>query len=198
MDTRTLILFSLVPTAPGHLVNTLLMVPLLGTPLYLLMPWAAALFCLWAGGRCGRAGTRLLPALLLTQWLNVLCLGLYLWQFHFGDGTAPSLLLSGLAQAPGSCLSLATSWLVHRSLQPGFRIRYHLLGTSADAADAVALHRPAGRPVPLRLPLGAAQAVRLTLPPALSPAGPHRWRRLRGEAVPLRQGAAKGGQLFSP
>ena len=118
MDTRTLILFSLVPTALGHLVNTLLMVPLLGTPLYLLMPWAAALFCLWAGGRCGRAGTRLLPALLLTQWLNVLCLGLYLWQFHFGDGTAPSLLLSGLAQAPGSCLSLATSWLVHRSLQP--------------------------------------------------------------------------------
>ena len=58
MDTRTLILFSLVPTALGHLVNTLLMVPLLGTPLYLLMPWAAALFCLWAGGRCGRGRRR--------------------------------------------------------------------------------------------------------------------------------------------
>lgn len=115
MKSWKLFLCSLVPMAFGWLTNRLILVPFLGTLLFYAAPLAMAAFCLWLGLRCARDGARFLPALLLTQWLNVLSLGLYVWQFHFVSDEARSFFLAGLAQYPAHSFLLISgkvAWLL--------------------------------------------------------------------------------------
>lgn len=116
MKTWKLFLCSLVPMAFGELTNRLILVPFLGTLLFYAAPLVMAAFCLWLGLRCARDGVRFLPALLLTQWLNVLSLVLYVWQFHFVSSDTRSLFLAGLAQDPAASFLLISgkvAWLLN-------------------------------------------------------------------------------------
>lgn len=112
MKTWKLLLFSLVPMVFGWLVNRLILTPVLGTFLLFGSAWITAAFCLWLGWRCARSGTRFCSALLLTQWLNVLSLGLYVWQFHLCSDETRSFFWAGLSQYPAVGLNMLSARII--------------------------------------------------------------------------------------
>jgi len=96
-----LLICSLLPATIGWLSNYTLMVTSI---IYWLSIPAVIFICIWFGRKCAMTGWKFLPAFFLTQWLNLLSIPLYIWQFLFTSSEARNMHLAVLAQMPAAPL----------------------------------------------------------------------------------------------
>lgn len=109
MKAYHLLLCGLVPAALGWITNvTVLYISIF----FILSPFAAAYVSLWAGRRSALTGWGFLPAFFLTQWVNLLSIPLYIWQFFLLSHESRSMTLAGLVQMPASPLFSVAARLV--------------------------------------------------------------------------------------
>lgn len=96
-----LLICSLLPAAIGWLSNYTLMVTSI---IYWLSTPAVIFICIRFGKKCAMTGWKFLSSFFLTQWLNLLSIPLYIWQFLFTSSEARNMYLASLAQMPATPL----------------------------------------------------------------------------------------------
>lgn len=81
MKKSMLVLLTLVPVMVGYIVNWTLLLPVIGSLLFFLLPLATTAFWFYLGGRYARAGWNAPCALLIGNAVGILSLAVYVWQF---------------------------------------------------------------------------------------------------------------------
>ena len=101
MSLYLLLVCALLPAAIGWLSNYTLMMTSI---IYWLSTPAVIFICIWFGRKCAMTGWKFLSSFFLTQWLNLLSVPLYIWQFLFTSSEARNMHLAVLAQMPAAPL----------------------------------------------------------------------------------------------
>lgn len=97
MKKRVLLLASLVPVMVGYFVNALIMVPVIGTVSYYLLPLVTTAFWLYLGKQYAHRW-RVVPAVLVAHTAGFCSLLVYLWQFLFETDETRNLTLAAFSQ----------------------------------------------------------------------------------------------------
>ena len=97
MKKSVLLLLTLVPVVVGYLVNVLIMVPIIGTASFYLLPLVTTVFWFYMGRQYARRW-KAIPAVLIAHTVGLCSLLVYLWQFLLETDETRSLTLAGFSQ----------------------------------------------------------------------------------------------------
>lgn len=98
MKKSTLILLTLIPVAVGYVVNWTLLLPVVGSLLFFLLPLATTVFWFYLGGRYASAGWNVPCSLLTGNAVGILSLAVYIWQCILLPDENVNLLLAAASQ----------------------------------------------------------------------------------------------------
>ena len=97
MKKSVLFLLTLVPVVVGYLVNVLIMVPVVGTAGFYLLPLLTTAFWIYLGRQYARRW-RTVPALLIAHAVGFCSLLVYLWQFLLETDETRNLTFAAFSQ----------------------------------------------------------------------------------------------------
>ena len=97
MKKSVLILLTLVPVIVGYLVNVLIVVPIIGTAGFYLLPLCTTAFWVYLGKQYARKW-KTLPAVLIAHIVGVCSLLVYLWQFLLETDETRNMTLAAFSQ----------------------------------------------------------------------------------------------------
>lgn len=136
MKKSILVLLTLVPVLAGYLINTALLVPVVGMLLFYILPFAVLIFWFWLGSQYSKTNWGAIPSILIGSATGIVSLALYLWQFVFQDSETRNLTLAGLSQM----YSIATPMYLTARLAALFETQPNYIGrTTATALQAISL-----------------------------------------------------------
>ena len=97
MKKSVLILLTLTPVIVGYLVNILIMVPVIGTAGFFLLPLLTTVFWFYLGKQYARRW-KPVPAVLIAHTVGICSLLVYLWQFLLETDETRSLTFAAFSQ----------------------------------------------------------------------------------------------------
>ena len=96
MKKSVLLLLTFVPFLVGVLINFSIMVPIIGSACFTLLPIATAVFWFWLGKKFAQSGWNIFVSLLIANATGILSLLIYIWQFLLCASNARNLALAAL------------------------------------------------------------------------------------------------------
>ena len=98
MKKGTLVLLTLIPVLVGYIVNWTLLLPVVGSLLFFLLPLATTVFWFYLGGRYACAGWNAPCSLLTGNAVGILSLAVYVWQCVLLPDEKVNLFLAVVSQ----------------------------------------------------------------------------------------------------
>lgn len=131
-----LVLLTLVPVLAGYIINTALLVPVVGMLLFYILPLAVLFFWFWLGSQYSKTNWSIIPSILIGSATGIVSLALYLWQFVVQDSETRNLAIAGLSQM----YSTATPIYLTARLAALFETQPNYIGrTTATALQVISL-----------------------------------------------------------
>ena len=98
MKKSVLILLTFVPILVGFLINFSIMVPVIGSVSFTLLPLATTVFWFYLGNKFAQSGWNVISSVLIANATGILSLLIYIWQFWFRAADTRNLVLAALSQ----------------------------------------------------------------------------------------------------
>ena len=98
MKKSQLVLLTLVPIVVGWLINAAIIIPVIGSLMFYVLPYAVLVFWFWLGKQYAKCDWNFLISIVVSSATGIISLVLYIWQFLFETDETRSLFIAGLSQ----------------------------------------------------------------------------------------------------
>ncbi len=98
MKRSVLVLLTFIPLLIGCLINFSIMVPIIGSASFTLLPIVTTIFWFYLGKKFAQSGWNIITSVLIANATGILSLLIYIWQFWFRTADTRNLVLAALSQ----------------------------------------------------------------------------------------------------
>ena len=141
MKKSVLLLLTLTPVLVGYLINWLILVPVIGMPIFYIAPLLMLVFWFYLGGKYADSTWKAIPSILIAHAVGIVSVLLYIWQFIFETDETRNMAIAVFSQMFSAATPIYLFWGIARLFesQPNYAGRATMMAMQVIAVVVMIL-----------------------------------------------------------